>query len=168
MCNGAQKVNISFYETFPTLSTFLSFLNNLFQVYLKKFGYYHDNRFAAENTKTSQAIADFQRTFNLPVIGKLDDGTTTLMKTPRCGVTDHQNQGYSFAKWNQFHLLYNYDNYTPDLGKGETKRLTERAFKYWADVTPLKFTEHRGFGNILIQYDVFFHRCLSKYIVNVS
>ena len=72
------------------------------------------------------------------------------MKTPRCGVTDHQNQGYSFAKWNQFHLLYNYDNYTPDLGKGETKRLTERAFKYWADVTPLKCTEQRGFGNILI------------------
>ena len=158
MCIGAQKVvleNIAFYVTFPCLSNFLS-LNNFFQGYLKKFGYYHDNGFAAENTKMSQAIVDFQITFNLSVTGKLDDDTTRLMKNPRCGVTDDPNQGYSFAKWNQFHLLYNYDNYTPDLGKAETKRLTERAFKYWADVTPLKFTEHRGFGNILIQYDILF------------
>ena len=62
------------------------------------------------------------------------------MNTPRCGVSDNI-KALRDTKWNKNNLSYRFDNYTPDLLRSQVRSVTGKPFKYWSDVTPLKFTE---------------------------
>jgi len=64
------------------------------------------------------------------------------MSTPRCGRPDNDaNNLFADSAWRKKALGYYYNNYTPDLSKAQVRELTEQAFKFWANVAPLHFTE---------------------------
>lgn len=44
-------------------------------------------------------IESFQTLFNLPVSGKLDNATVTLMKKPRCGLEDFAMACFASRPW---------------------------------------------------------------------
>jgi len=120
--------------------------------YLEQFGYHNPNAFDG-NDDISPAITEFQNTFGLPPTGKADEAVLKLMAKPRCGVSDKSTRNaFADTKWNKKTLTYFFNNYSPDLNSGDIRRLTYDAFKYWSNVTPLKFQEVRGSGDIRIHF----------------
>ena len=85
----------------------------------------------------------------MPQTGIADTATIKLMQTPRCGVSDHKKHAYADRSWSKKALTYYYNNYTPDLPQSKVRELTEGAFKFWSDVTPLTFREEKG-GDIVL------------------
>ncbi|XP_023131431.3 matrix metalloproteinase-19-like [Amphiprion ocellaris] len=129
--------------------------------YLKKFGYLHiplDSKGQNPSPEqTAEAISIFQKVMNLQISGKLNSATLEMMNKPRCGLEDSFNQkslkyrvmGY----WRKKMLTYRIYNYTPDLGQLKTRLAIQNAFKYWSDVSPLKFKElHGGRADIKISF----------------
>lgn len=117
--------------------------------YLKQFGYLQkplesdSEDFSPEEVK--KAIEAFQLASQLPGTGLVDNATLERMKQPRCGLEDPFNQVtlryLLLGRWRKKKLTYRIHNYTPDMTKAEVREAIEAAFKYWSDVTPLKFRE---------------------------
>lgn len=115
---------------------------------MTRFGFM--NPIAFDDSSLEQGIRKFQKTFSLPETGIADEATVKLMTKPRCGRPDNDaNNAYADRAWGKKQLSYYYNNYTPDLSEGQTRSLTEEAFKFWADKAPLHFSEKRG-GDIVI------------------
>lgn len=72
------------------------------------------------------------------------------MKTPRCGRPDFKSNAFSDSKWQKADLTYYFHNYSPDMSQYDQESLMAKAFKFWSDVTPLKFTKTSGSGDIVI------------------
>ncbi|XP_030634089.1 matrix metalloproteinase-19 [Chanos chanos] len=141
--------------------------------YLRQFGYL-DNQVDPEeqgplnDDAVEEALRVFQRVSGLPISGKIDNATLTKMRQPRCGLQDTFNQKFMKYRrfggtWRKSSLTYRIYNYTPDLGKAGTQRAIRSAFKYWSDITPLRFKEvSNGYADIRIS----FHgkdKCLSPF-----
>lgn len=129
--------------------------------YLRKYGYLHIPLDRRAKPPPPEEIADalriFQKATNLKISGKVDSATLAMMNKPRCGVEDsftgrslkYRVLGY----WRKKLLTYRVYNYAPDLGKGKTRLAIQSAFKYWSDVTPLKFKElQEGRADIRISF----------------
>lgn len=119
-----------------------------FQDYLTYFGYHNPHSFHEANV--TESLIRFQKTYGLNATGKLDEATTTLIHTPRCGNADHTRAQYRDTAWRKKALSYYYYNYSPDLPKNQIRSTIAAALKLWADVTPLTFTERNG-GDINIR-----------------
>uniref|UniRef100_A0A8C6UDI0 Matrix metallopeptidase 19 n=1 Tax=Neogobius melanostomus TaxID=47308 RepID=A0A8C6UDI0_9GOBI len=121
----------------PTKLELLGFVITLQVVlsaaYLKKYGYLHI-QLSGKPTNYRQdeltdALRTFQRATNLPASGSLDAPTLAMMDKPRCGLED------SFSD------------------KSLRYRIMGDAFRYWSDVSPLRFRElYSGQADIKISF----------------
>ncbi|XP_076968166.1 matrix metalloproteinase-27 [Tamandua tetradactyla] len=106
-------------------------------------------------------IQEMQAFFRLTVTGKLDSNTLEIMKTPRCGVPDVGQYGYTLPGWKQHNLTYRIMNYTPDMPRADVDEVIQKALEVWSKVTPLKFTKiSKGIADIMIAFRTRVHgRC---------
>ncbi|XP_070569982.1 matrilysin-like [Ptychodera flava] len=142
--------------------------------YLMSFGYLQPSG-AHGDDEMRDAVMNFQRMANLEMTGDVNNATMQMMEKPRCGVEDmigsavmgtNTNDTYntkfmprlkryalSGMKWSKTDLTYKFVSFTKDLSIADQKAAIERAFKHWADVTPLSFTEViQGDADILIEF----------------
>ncbi|XP_041860133.1 matrix metalloproteinase-19-like [Melanotaenia boesemani] len=134
-----------------TVSSITLSRNNLTEAvgYLRKYGYLHiplDSKdLNPPPEKIAEALRIFQEATNLQASGNLDSATLSMMNQPRCGLEDSFNprslkyriMGY----WRKKMLTYRIYNYTPDLGREKTRLAIQAAFRYWSDVSTLRFKE---------------------------
>lgn len=129
--------------------------------YLQKYGYLHlslDNKTPNHpHEEIADALKTFQKATNLPVSGRLDAPTLTMMNKPRCGLedsfSDKSLQYRIMGQWRKKMLTYRIHNYAPDLGQGKTRSAIQSAFRYWSEVSPLRFKElHTGKADIKISF----------------
>ncbi|XP_047373513.1 matrix metalloproteinase-27 isoform X3 [Sciurus carolinensis] len=106
-------------------------------------------------------IQEMQAFFGLTVTGKLDSSTLEIMKTPRCGVPDVGQYGYTLPGWRNHNLTYRIMNYTPDMERVDVDEAIQKALEVWSKVTPLTFTRiSKGIADIMIAFRTRVHgRC---------
>ncbi|XP_040196150.1 matrix metalloproteinase-18-like [Rana temporaria] len=121
------------------------------EVYLKNF-----YTFANKTRNTfEERLREMQRFFGMRVTGRLDNGTMTMMKAPRCGMPDMAEVRAvpGRPRWRQTSLTYRILNFTPDLPQNLVNDSIKRAFDVWSQVTPLTFNQvGNGQADILIQF----------------
>nr|XP_020739067.1 matrix metalloproteinase-27 isoform X3 [Odocoileus virginianus texanus] len=98
-------------------------------------------------------IREMQAFFGLTVTGKLDSNTLEIMKTPRCGVPDVGQYGYTLPGWKKYNLTYRIVNYTPDMARADVDEAIQKGLEVWSRVTPLIFTKiSKGIADIMIAF----------------
>ncbi|MBW04424.1 Interstitial collagenase, partial [Eschrichtius robustus] len=102
-----------------------------------------------------EKLKQMQKFFGLKVTGKPDAETLNVMKQPRCGVPDMVQfvltQGN--PQWEDTHLTYRIENYTPDLSRADADHAIEKAVQLWSSVSPLTFTKvSEGQADIMISF----------------
>ncbi|XP_008592420.1 PREDICTED: matrix metalloproteinase-27-like [Galeopterus variegatus] len=110
---------------------------------------------------TDGKIREMQAFFGLTVTGKLDSNTLEIMKTPRCGVPDVGQYGYTLPGWRKYNLTYRIMNYTPDMAQADVDEAIQKGLDVWSKVTPLIFTKiSKGIADIMIAFRTRVHgRC---------
>ncbi|XP_072824998.1 matrix metalloproteinase-27 isoform X4 [Vicugna pacos] len=106
-------------------------------------------------------IREMQAFFGLAVTGRLDSNTLEVMRTPRCGVPDVGQYGYTLPGWKKHNLTYRIVNYTPDLARADVEEAIRKGLDVWSKVTPLTFTKiPKGTADIMIAFRTRVHgRC---------
>ncbi|XP_072824997.1 matrix metalloproteinase-27 isoform X3 [Vicugna pacos] len=98
-------------------------------------------------------IREMQAFFGLAVTGRLDSNTLEVMRTPRCGVPDVGQYGYTLPGWKKHNLTYRIVNYTPDLARADVEEAIRKGLDVWSKVTPLTFTKiPKGTADIMIAF----------------
>uniref|UniRef100_A0A3B5M508 Peptidase metallopeptidase domain-containing protein n=1 Tax=Xiphophorus couchianus TaxID=32473 RepID=A0A3B5M508_9TELE len=97
-------------------------------------------------------VKKMQRFFGLSPDGKLSEETLTVMKKPRCGLSDVEPHEGA-VRWRKRTISYRIENYTPDMSAAEVDESIEKALQVWAKVTPLRFTRiYSGIADIMISF----------------
>lgn len=102
-----------------------------------------------------EKLKQMQEFFGLKVTGKPDADTLEVMKQARCGVPDVAlfviTEGN--PRWENTHLTYRIENYTPDLPRADVDHAIQKAFQLWSAVSPLTFTKvSEGPADIMIGF----------------
>ncbi|XP_072515665.1 matrix metallopeptidase 30 [Salminus brasiliensis] len=137
------------------------------EAYLKQF--YSDTKTTSSSSSSGRRVSaqDFetvlkkmQEFFGLEVTGKLDTNTISVMKKPRCGVSDVANYGHFHGKpkWEKKVITYRITEYTLDLSQKEVDATIAQAFKLYSDVIPLDFKQiYSGMADIMILFKARYH-----------
>lgn len=111
-----------------------------FQNYLSKFGYISHSR--SGNNDATFSVKKFQQFFGLPATGELDEETVEMMKKPRCGNPDVNDNGLrvrrydvGYGKWEKSPLKYHL-SFGEDLARDLQARIFANAFRKWSDAAP--------------------------------
>ncbi|XP_031551994.1 50 kDa hatching enzyme-like [Actinia tenebrosa] len=112
--------------------------------FLNKYNYLSQSR--SGNHDLPSAIKKFQEFNSLPVTGELDQATVKLMKTPRCGLPDVDDNGnrrrryVTYGKWSKSALKY-YVQHGADLSQAQQDADFRKALQFWADQSSLTFRQ---------------------------
>ncbi|XP_056643307.1 matrix metalloproteinase-16-like [Diorhabda sublineata] len=102
--------------------------------YLHRFGYANEN----DLTKLEDYLLSFQKRYNIPATGELDENTIQLLNRPRCNVSEAaSDDDHSFrvkSKWSKFDLKWYFPQATPEYLK-----VTKKAFEVWNNSSKFKF-----------------------------
>ncbi|XP_008018853.3 matrix metalloproteinase-27 [Chlorocebus sabaeus] len=157
---------ITFSSAFPTVRMMENEENmQLAQAYLNQFYSLEieGNHLVQSNNRSliDDKIREMQAFFGLTVTGKLDSNTLEIMKTPRCGVPDVGQYGYTLPGWRKYNLTYRIINYTPDMARTAVDEAIQEGLEVWSKVTPLQFTKiSKGIADIMIAFRTRVHgRC---------
>ncbi|XP_073248961.1 matrilysin-like [Porites lutea] len=108
--------------------------------YLSKFGYISHSR--SGNNDATVSVKKFQQFFGLPATGELDEETVEMMKKPRCGNPDADDNGLrvrrydvGYGKWEKSPLKYHL-SFGEDLAHDLQARIFANAFRKWSDAAP--------------------------------
>ncbi|KAF5306949.1 hypothetical protein FQA39_LY00179 [Lamprigera yunnana] len=137
------------------------------QNYLMQFGYLSPSPAGAGALRTEesvrQAIKELQEFSGLPITGRLDQKTKTLLRTPRCGVPDIQPHSMRRKRFMIQGQRWPYNNitwslrstYLRDLDRYQVRYVFTKALEVWSKHSRLTFTEvDSDRADIL----VYFHR----------
>ncbi|CAF0918271.1 unnamed protein product [Brachionus calyciflorus] len=122
--------------------------------YLEKYGYTSESQPKLRNGPSSlsdqksvlkDTLSRFQLIHGLKVTGVLDAATEKKMKSPRCSLPDFRGDGKvaffkASTKWSKKDLTYRVLKENQEL-RSQTRSIIAEAFKYWSQVSGLKFTE---------------------------
>nr|XP_011759879.1 matrix metalloproteinase-27 isoform X2 [Macaca nemestrina] len=157
---------ITFSSAFPTVQMMENEENmQLAQAYLNQFYSLEieGNHLVQSKNRSliDDKIREMQAFFGLTVTGKLDSNTLEIMKTPRCGVPDVGQYGYTLPGWRKYNLTYRIINYTPDMARTAVDEAIQEGLEVWSKVTPLQFTKiSKGIADIMIAFRTRVHgRC---------
>ncbi|XP_078077864.1 matrilysin-like isoform X1 [Mustelus asterias] len=92
-----------------------------------------------------------QKAYRFQLAANLVSGTVNP-NLPRCGVTDAEEFTTLGAVFEKKDLTYRIQEYTPDLPRDVVDTTIKEAFQYWADVTPLTFTQIPSPADIEIRF----------------
>ncbi|CAJ0956244.1 unnamed protein product, partial [Mesorhabditis belari] len=149
--------------------------------FLFQFGYYENHLGYGEDVKnneemTRKAIRRFQKNFNLPLTGLLDEITRKEMKKPRCGVKEILRNPIMNNKLRYFvmnsrpldlererrfedkNLTYSIEKFSENVTKEEIRAAARLAFDKWEEVTPLQFHEVPSNGKLKPSFEIGVHR----------
>ncbi|KAM8813873.1 interstitial collagenase [Rhynchonycteris naso] len=108
-----------------------------------------------KNSLVAEKLKQMQEFFGLKVTGRPDAETLDVMKQARCGVPDVASFVLTGGnpRWENTHLTYRIENYTPDLPREDVNNAIKKAFQLWSNVTPLTFTKvSEGQADIMISF----------------
>jgi len=130
--------------------------------YLQHYGYLQEETTdlsTGNGSLVTYAILLFQEYFNLPGNGSLNAETINMIHRPRCGVMDIPTRAFApiSSKWPKTHLTWNFY-----LAPADVLRLTEYAFRFWADISSLTFERVANNPDILISYQLGVHSYINR------
>ena len=115
------------------------------QAYLAKYHYISPTR--EGNHDVGEAIKKFQKFFHLPETGEVDEDTLNLMKKPRCGDPDVEDEASRFKRydavrsWSKTSFTYYIQYSGQDLTEADQQRAISEAFQKWKNAcNALSFT----------------------------
>lgn len=134
--------------------------------YFRRFGYLSAQNNVTEDfdEAVESAVRTYQKNFGLNVTGVLDEATISQLMVPRCGREDIINGSsamrgrglYTFfpgsPRWGPDKRVLSYA-FSPDhevlseISLAELSTVVGRAFKRWADVIPITFTESSDYSS---------------------
>ncbi|TMS07409.1 Collagenase 3 [Larimichthys crocea] len=112
------------------------------------------------NNTFREDLEAMQAFFGLEVTGVVNNETITIMKSPRCGVSDISRYGHFAGKprWQKRLVTYRITRYTPDLTQREVDTTIGQAFQLYSDVIPLDFKQiYSGTADIMILFKGGYH-----------
>lgn len=132
-----------------------------YEYYLIKYGYASTSEISIGDA--SDAIVRFQRAFNLEVTGEMNDETSALMSSARCGNLDimsSMHEVQSPTLWTKRRLRWTYESSADaEVDEPRVIEIIEAAFAFWSDISKFRFEQaKRGTAaDIVITFETYDH-----------
>jgi hypothetical protein len=127
------------------------------QGYLSRFGYLQRGKYntGEVDDETSKALGTYQELNGLPKTEEFDESTKSEMTKHRCAMPDLVDgvRAVTRCAWDKRELTFAFINETSDTTAGRSFRAVRNAFRTWANIVPLTFTEVEANGNPDIEID---------------